>query len=716
MNPVAAPATTSKPLSTIKLPGNIEIDLATTKAGKFKGLGQVRAGGVPLRTNKRAWRPFFATPQGLSYIEFAIVSTTPTPTGGVTLEMAAIGQPTPIAEETDEYLCDIVDLSLPDEPVTDKLWIDIEPSKQTIGGKTLTGFKYRYRFELGEGRKIYRLFDEATWEIGGELQGNTLVFQGQCNPPAPKLTKEGYFTTACNYYGAEMGVIMGPPKRVSFQRLPRVGTLQAFDFLSHPEGILVGLFEPMVEVLSILQTTTGEDYLHIVDEHRFDMTDKGQTIWKHMVFLHGGLKKHAERNLWSDILDQEHDKIRARYGVVPSPILPRVWIPQVSKEVAEIDGIKFPREHALREMADRWIPRWAAMGVKEICCHSMWVSDYTVDRFKTKADEGMHGALNVGSICNVRVHEIDATWGGPEAVKYFCDKAHAHGIMVQLWFATHLGRRAPIFKERPDFMLMAKDGLPNGGGFGHQTIITVDLNNPEAFKFILDKLVTLHKQTGFDGFFHDSYGNMTFLPIGFNTAHRRGQQDAYGRLVHELQKAGMKTFTAEGIGALAVPHFGMGLLGQHAKRGNYQYALEWWLQDADMAFRLSYGIGTTVWTGEMAEYSEPFSFDCLAYGGRFGFTQYEKGWESWSGWVLAHNKIGGQIDLRDARREILEDHTGVLWHHKASGKQTFFAIKEMSLKIPAGKTVKQITPEGLVDVTVKNGLLQAPKHTVYAIA
>ncbi len=714
MNPVATSTSSAKSIPHISLPGNIQIDISSTKAGKFKGFGQVRVGATPLRTDKRAWRPFFATPQGLSYTEFELLSTTPTATGGVTLKLAATAHPTQITEETDEYLGDIIDLTLPDEPVTDTLFIDFEPTKQTLGGIPFVGFKYRYRFDLAGGRQIYRLFDEATWEISGKLQGNNLLFQGQCNPPAPKLTKEDYFTTACNYYGAEMGAVMGPPKRVSFQRLPRVGTLQAFDFLSHPDGVLVGLYEPMLEVLSILQTGIGEDFLHIADEHRFDMTSSGQTIWKHILFHAGGLKRHAERNLWSDILDQEHNKIRARYKVEPSPVNPRVWIPQIDKPFAEIDGIKFPREHALYEMANRWIPRWAAMGVKEICCHSLWVSDYTVDRFKTKADEGMHGALNVGSICNVRVHEIDATWGGPDAVKYFCDAAHKHGITVQLWFATHLGRRAPIFKERPDFMLMARDGLPNGGGFGHQTIITVDLNNPDAFKFILDKLVALHKYTGFDGFFHDSYGNMTFLPIGYNTEHRRGQQDAYGRLVHELQKAGMKTMTAEGIGALATPHFGMGLLKQHSKRGNYQYALEWWLEDVDMSFRMNYGIGTGKWEGEMAGHAEPFSFNCMAYGGRFGFTEYVKGWESWSGWIMDHNKILGQIDLRGARREILEGCTAVLWH-MADGSQTLFVMEPTNHTIPAGKSVKQITPAGPLPAELKNNTLSAPKHTVYTI-
>jgi hypothetical protein len=102
-------------------------------------------------------------------------------------------------------------------------------------------------------RCLYRGLRAKAREIGGQVAGNTLLLQGQVNPPVTELRREHYFTTACNYYGAEMRGVMGRPQRVSFQRLPRVGTLQAFDFMVHARGALLGRFDPLVEVLSVVQ-------------------------------------------------------------------------------------------------------------------------------------------------------------------------------------------------------------------------------------------------------------------------------------------------------------------------------------------------------------------------------------------------------------------------------------------------------------------------------
>lgn len=699
----------------ITWPSGVSVSFALDR-NLILGIREVRAGKLPLRNATKLWKPFFATPEGIHYNRFELRDAKVTRAGEVTILADAVGSAAGIQEEQDEYLGDIVNLSLPDLPVRDRFeWI-LAPSASRLDGRAFQGFSYRYRFTSRTGRKIYRLFDDATWEIGGQVKGNTLLLQGEVNPPATELTKDLFFTTACNYYGAEMTAFMTEPKRVSFQRLPRFGTLQAFDFIAHAKGALLGLFEPLEEVLTVVQKNKGEDVLHVLDELRRPLSDAFETFPKHILFhaAPGPWAREDQRNLWAAAYDLVHEAVRRRYRVKPSPIQPRVWIPQVSRDTFTLDGNTYPREKNLVAFADRRIDAWADMGAKEICIHSIWHSDYTEDRLKFKDQSGMHGGLTVGSICNVRSHDVAPLWGGAESLAYFVRKAHARGVQVQLWWASHLSRRAPIFAERPDFMLLARDGLPNGGGFGHQSLVTVDLNNPDCFNWMLGKLVALHKLTGFDGLFHDSYGNMTFLPMHYADPLRRGQQNAYARFVNRLQKAGIKTFTVEGIGPLGVGHFGMNLLPKTGKLAKgYQCALNWWLGQEDMIYGLNMGISAKPWENCETDPRE-FAFRCLAGGGRFGFTGHDADQtELWTGWMRDLNRIHGRIGPVTGRRLLLAGGRGALWERKAD--RLLFAFKPFEHPVGKGRTVRLVTPEGEQNVAAENGRFAARPWSLYRL-
>ncbi len=685
--------------------------------GNVLGIRDVCIGAVPLRNPKKLWRPIITTPEGIHYSQFVLKEVRARSDGSVLVVTEAIGFPLGIQEEQDEYLCDIINLSLPDGCVRDRLEWEFKPSSLNVAGNDFVGFSYRYRVKCSGGRKLYRVFDDASWEIGGHVEGNTLLLQGEVNPPVSLLTKELYFTTACNYYGAELQGIIGKPKRISFQRLPRIGTLQAFDFMVHRRGALFGWFDPLVEVLSVVQKDNGEDLLHVLDEIRRPLSDTFESDPKHMLFLQAPKVwgKEAQRDLWARAYDLVHEGVRERYQVERSPIQPRIWMPQMYSDQGDIAGAPCLRERILYHLADRCMAMWADMGVKEICTHSLWKSDYTEDRSVTKDMQGgLHGGLVVGSICNVRVHEISPLWGGPEALAYFVDKAHAHGIQVQLWWATHLSRRAPIFQERPDFMMMARDGLPNGGGFGHQSLITMDLNNKDCFDWVLSNMKKLQAQTGYDGVFHDSYGNMTFLPIHFQDPLRRGQQEAYGRLVRDMQAAGVKTFTVEGVGPLGVGHFGMGLIPKKGKlTRHFQHALNWWLGHEDMVYGLNFGISAMPWEGVRPSARE-YSFRCMAAGGRFGFTAHEQGVEKWTDWLREHSRIFSRMGTLTGQRTMLTEDRGYLWT-RDDGTTALFTFRAFAHDLPAGSCVFCVKPEGDILVKTKEGRLNAKPWTVYRI-
>ena len=701
----------------VSWPNGCAIKFACDPAGDLQGIRDVTVNGIALRCPAKLWRPRFSTPQGVVYTRFTLVDAAPTSRGQVDVVCTAHGYRSGICEEQDEYLGDMVELSADDSPIEDEFTWCLRPAEQELDGRRFVGFSVQYRFRASDpARQLWRIFDDATWEIGGALAGNTLFLQGQLNPPVTKLTPDTFFTTACNYYGSEMKGLMGPAQRVSFQRLPRMGTLQAFDFIAHDDGVLFGRFDPLVDVMSIVQTVPGEDVVHVLDELRRPLGNELATHPK-LILFHATpepLTDIAHRNLWCRAYDFVHDACRARHGIRPSPVMPRVWIPQIGERY-QIGSASGPRERLLYYLADETLAQWAQMGVREVCTHSLWVSDYTVDRLVRKEDSGWHGQLVVSGICSVRVHEIDPLWGGVEALGYFVNRAHELGMKVQVWYATHLSRRAPIFAERPDFMLMARDGLPNGGGFGKQVLITMDLANPDCFDWEFGKLKAVREATGIDGFFHDSYGNMTFLPSNYAGA-RIGQQEAYGRLMRKLQDLGMDSFTAEGIGPWAVGHFGMGLVADRPGGGRYQNALEWWLGQEDMIYRLNMGIGSPF--GDDPEAAAQFAFRCLAGGGRFGFTEHRNGLEHWDGWLRDLNRVHARIAPLNGIRSLLPEGRGALWQTKP-GERLLFTFEAQAVPVAAGEQVHRVGPEQDEPVNSQteggNAAFDADPWTIYRI-
>jgi len=709
------------PCTITRLPGLLLLEWPTGVSIAFPmdgksvlEIGNVKVGDQPLRNPSRLWRPQLSTPEGIHYIRFDLKETRVDSDGTVTLETVATGLPVGVQEEQDEYLMDIVDLSLSDSPVQDKLeWI-FAPDAFSLDDRSFLGFSYRYRFTADPGRRIYRLFDNATWEIGGQVRGNELLFQGEVNPPATVLRKSTFFTTACNYYGAEMQGFTAVTKRVSMQRLPRIGTIQAFDFLAHRAGALLGMFEPLEEVFSIVQKNPGEDVLHILDEHRRPLSSTFETHPKRILFhaAAGSWKREDQRNLWRLVYDSVHEAARRRARIERSPVLPRVWIPQYCKETFTLDGVSYPREKCLYALADHRIAAWAEMGVREICTHSIWQSDYSADRLTYKDQTGMHGGLVVGSICNVRIHEVDALWGGTEALAYFVDKAHAFGMQVQLWWATHVSARAPILREHPEFAMTARDGLPNGGGLGHQCVLTLDLNNRECFDWVFGKLRKVREETGIDGLFHDSYGNMTYLPVNYNDDRRRGQQEAFARLVHKLQGIGLRNMAIEGLGPFGTGHFGMNLLPKEGP-SDFQCALDWWLGQEDMVYGLNMGIGQPVWK-EPTPDAQAFAFRCLAGGGRFGFTENDvDGVEIWNTWLRDLNRVHARFAPLTGQRELLPKDRGVLWSQPR--QEILFAFQPSTHAVPQGRRVSRIGPDGETPVAVQNGTFATEPWAVYRL-
>ncbi len=202
--------------------------------------------------------------------------------------------------------------------------------------------------------------------------------------------------------------------------------------------------------------------------------------------------------------------------------------------------------------------------------------------------------------------------------------------------------------------------------------------------------------------------------MAYNDPRRLGQQEAFESLVRRLQAIGLKTMTIEGLGPFGVGHFGMNLLPQTVTEstGGYQNALDWWLGQEDMMIGLNMGIGQRLWPGR-EKLAREFAFRAVAAGGRFGFTQREKHFEIWKGWLKAFNQLHARIAPVTGHRVLLPKDRGVLW--TGEGRQLLFAFRAFAYPVADGVSVHEVTADGETPVELVDGVLRARKMAVYRI-
>jgi len=680
----------------IQIGADTRVELLLADDHEFRGIGAVSVGGIPLRS---AGRPFVVrldTPEGILYPRLEFVDAVAEENGAVRIQLRALGVPWERGEFLDDYVQPLHWIAPSLEPVVDELAILLSPRMLDLGGRMWRGFSYAFSFR-GNERSIHRLLVHGTWELGGSITGNTVLHQGQVNPPVYRGAKETLFTTACLRTLDQHG----RPQGYSFQFGPRGGLHQAFDFQFGPTGALLQFWPEFCAVSSLVESPAGSELLHILDEYRFPLSDGATTAAKWVLFTAGRLAEHEGRDLWWAAQEMVSGAARKRFGLAETLVQPEIGM-RYATRVAQaglrmsVCGEEVDSREVPYAVAERLLPRLAKQGIKRFFPEVMSESDVTVLGMKRKLDDGMHGDLHCCSVCATHRFLPAEFWGGMKAWRHMAQRARALGLEIGAWFAPHFSPRAPIFAEHPEYRMIDAAGQGSGGGYGFQTLVSADWNTG-IYDWVLADFRRWQEEGGLDYVFTDSFSNLGLLQANYAAA-MRTNHEPLGRFYADLQKLGIRALSFESLSLFGVARFGVadprgGRLAQDRSFAG-QNDFGWWICEEDMAFGVALFPQVR---GRTDEELRQVLFRTMANRGYVCFDNLCGLDHELPDWWVGLNRVYAQALPHMRSRRLLPDRAGVVWED--GEVKTIWAYTELSVTPSAGTTAELLAGSGPSELT-----------------
>jgi hypothetical protein len=667
---------------------HVRVQLLADAQGDWLGVGEVLVDGQRLRDGSVPMALRLDTPHGILYTRYLLEEIQTGDDGAVTVRLRALGYPWGRQEYADEYGQSLMVVELPQGMVEDVLCLTFAPVSAEVGGRPWTGFSYAYHFQSTE-RQVHRMLVHGSWELGGSLLGDTVLQQGQCNMPVYRGEVDTLFTTTClkslDQYGS--------PQGVSFQLAPRGGLIQGFDFQYDAQGALLQYWPDFDSISSLLESPHGSARLVVIDEYRFPLAHAASSRAQHVLVTAGPLAEHEARDLWWEAHRFIYGGLCTRFGVpesVARPELGKSYGARVDGNTLKysVEGHEVDSTEAPYAIADYVLPKLAAQGIKRYWPEVMSQSDVTEFGMKRKLEDGIHGDLHCASVCATHRFLPAEFWGGLKAWKYMADRAHELGMEIGAWFAPHLSPNSPILREHPEWRITSAQSLPDGGGYGFSSLVSLDWNTG-IFDWILADLARWKAEGGLDYLWTDSWSNLGLLQMNYREGMRTNFA-AQGRLYGELAKLGIKTFAFESISPFGLMACGFAdlrgdiMAQDHAVAGQNDFG--WWVGEEDMAFNACmYKVQTR--ERDDAEL-HGIQFRLMANRGYAMLDSARTGPYDLPAWWITLNIIYEQVLPHMRVRRLLPDGAGVRWLD--GDTQVLWAFRDTVIPIEPDVLVEEV--------------------------
>lgn len=478
--------------------------LVNDGAGRWLGFGRITVGGVALRSGRLPMGVEIRTPDGVQVTGLRPLASRSVE-GGVDLEFACdvrAGGAMDWMLHTVRTRQRISDWTRGDEPAEGtRLTVELRPVERTIRGVRLTGFSYRYRF-ASDRLRIHRLLDRGTWELGGDIAGNTLWSRTTFHPadhtftadPAERLSSEWYLPG------------IGNPS--IFQFLPWQTDGQGFSFTRNDAGCLVTWACGVTHIRSLFERQRGSQELMHLHEHCGDLTNEFATVPMEVLFAAGEFNRTAAINLYEGVRDLVWDSLHREAGIRRE----RVQSYAVVEEWGLPDFASYRRE-ALPALRAALAPKWVMIpsqfqndmntwGVSNMCC--------TVD---LKLSDAVDQEQLTGFCSEVRA------WGGQVEMwgntsfsgltYHFGLRDHQrHGRQGRIQHLPWAGSVGELAARTPQFWLRNPAGHIEADHY-HVVFCCANLREPAVTAYWHTAWHVLHEITGISGIFLDSSFNLS---------------------------------------------------------------------------------------------------------------------------------------------------------------------------------------------------------------
>jgi len=639
--------------------------------GYLQSLGAVQVGETALRNPATRFLPWFDSYDGDIFRRFAYLGCETH--GEVTvLGLQASSDPDVMFRERRDSSGDLCFRNVNwDAPALEADFrICLQPQQTSVDGRSFTGFKYWYEYQ-GE-TPIHRLVDRQTWEVGGNLDDVTICLRNWLTPPRMQIARETVYSTV----GLDKWARLLPGNLWS-----RWTLLPSFDMQYGRQGILLGWFDEVSLIRTVIESNSGEDCLRYLDMHLFAQATSVRTNAKNILWSPEAPDEVDALNLWTRVYDQEQVKACRQFNIPLEEPPAVVFAENVWR------GFRFDTtyDHVL-DVAAEFNADYLFI---DVIWEHMQAYRETLNALLPEAQQQgtILAKFQHESMCSELDFSVAEIHGGEAGLKRLCDRAREQGVKILSWMAVHVS---------PNSALQAKSELGHGAfsiyaakesgrhpDTGYAAgCWTLNLNAP-IFDYVKKQIFGVCARTGLSGFLWDSLSNMGWWQIDYSDGSMRPQYDNMAQFYAEMAQAGLYIMP-EAICTFS-NHSCCGLHGGNIYAGEL----------LGYSYNTNIGLDSSEWIdgavdSDLRNYEErlisgqesiDLFFHCIAHKRVPSLHFHLTPRTAWNAQRVGEIKevlaLYRQLRPQMKKRTVLKDNAGVLWHDDA-GTALLFSFKAQS--------------------------------------
>ena len=634
--------------------GNSSLELVT-QGSRFLGLGAVRIGDTLVRSGRLPLSPFTQSYAGheLDHLELVDVIETESE---IRIGARAVFRPLPVKLMRDHSFDPIHDSTDWDADAPSgegRLDLVLRPATDEFNGVEFEGFSYHYEYE-SEAVPLFWILDRASWELDGDITGAAVYSQSSCSAPVCTFGAETAWSTEGIIHWQDDSAKANP---VMTHNLPRWASHQAFDFQFKGNATLLGVYERVDLIRSMLAREPGKAELKTFDKHIFDQTGSYATSPKRILLNNQAKTLTGQQNLWTWVFDEVADRARAEFGLKEESLMMRL-------------GQNYWVNWTLDSYYKDLIPAAKAIGIKYLFTDNVNRSDYT---------EYNGYPENWSNMCGGHEYEPSPKVGGPEGLKRFVSDCAEMGVTPYSWTNNDQSVLCPNYIQHGDWFVRMEDARLKYGGAYTNGFGIWSAANPEARQYWVNCLKKTRQETGLKGYLFDSFYNLGFMPVNYDDCQPRTHWREMLLAFKELQDADVH-FMIESFGPFGEV--------QHGCPSSYSP------DNLFACYKIGLGSGyTTIPTGQEKARHEPWPADVyfriLAHMSRPDHPLFYDGVRIDKLFTEEHKQALAAYHACQphmARRYLQEDGQSVIWHDSKNERATIWSFADQDARLPGTVT------------------------------